>query len=411
MMSSTILGEAKGFQEADATPRPLRIIKRESKIRSDMRSSPSISEEMETMNAGPFIAKGKTSAMEQRREAPPAKLAKRLTSISIVSPHAYAHPPADTCDALHVPKQRRANANAEANTIPKRVSSVLGSIGGVTSSHPNLPRSWHSHGFASDCMDESLAPENDIRTAASYTARAVTTGAIGQSPSQRPFINGPPMPVAATQSFNGTTPRTATAGTRGNGFAAGNSLPYLQPMRSSCTQPSLRQRLFSRVMSGGSGKTNLSHAAAMDREPVAGELHSNAEGKEEPTQETQAKSLTPTTRSSIETMSTLGPNLEQALAAFPTPPVSAVTSPTTVSSFETSHMVPGSCRRLLQPSNVAAAGAELSLLPEVYQLSPDSGQSVFVAVEVTGCVDPIEKTCDVLSSSKGLDVAVVIDGT
>ena len=385
--------------DADATPRPLRIIKRESNTISDFSFSEAATIGHPSNTSGEAIRQEKidtrrrSSEVEQR---PPAILAKPVTSIA--SPHPQAH----TCNALHVPKQRRTNT--------KRASSVLGSIVGNTLSHPSGHiRTWTSRHSTSDCMEESLKSDHDFHIAAPSSSRAVTTGAIDSEHFLSPFVNGPLIPAAPTPFANGTRSRAVTAGIV-NSEITGSKSQHAQTLKSSWTQPSLRQRLFSRVMSGVSGKPHVSHAA-MEREAVVRNLHGNAAGKAEPVKDAQVGRPRSGTASSIETMSTLGGDLELALAAFPTPPKSTVTSPTTISSFETSRTTAGSPRRLVQPANVAISGARLNLLPEIDQLSFDSGQSMFVAVEITGDAAPIDKTCDFLSHSKGLDVAVVIDGT
>lgn len=348
-------GEAESY-EADAKPQPLRIIKREHRTTSDFSCPANATNTYRSpFNSLASEAGGRCSISNDGRLA-------RLTSV--VSPH----PP------LHVPKQRRTNARRK----PRRASSVLG---GVTSSHPDLPS----------------------------PTRAVTTGTVSNAYVQKPFLNGSSMPATASQSVDGARSRAVTAGDTGIGISNGHLL-HLQPLRSSWTQPSLRQRLLSRVMSGVSGKPHISHAA-MEREAVVQELHSPASCTTGPIEGAQSERPRSSTRSSIETISTLGPNLELALAAFPTPPVSAVTSPTTVSSFETSRTALRVPRKLVQPTNTTMVGAELTLLPETEQLSLDGGQTVFVAVDVAGEVNPIDGRSEAPLPSKGLDVAVVIDST
>ena len=406
---------AEAYEDADATPRPLRIIKRGNKTMPDSGAS----EESMSVPVSDMAGKVKLQASIGTREeasgaeqpllpgglakqpkqpTQPTQPTRRFTAK--VSPP----PQADTCNihALHVPKQRRTNAKI----IPDRASSVLGSIGRVTSSPPGRPRARQFHDLTPDLMRQGTTSGGATHFPVLASARAVTTSAIDSQHLPRRCLDGTLLPAAASQFPHDKRSRAVTVDMVDGDVQAAHSR-HLPPLRSSCTQPSLRQRLFSRVMSGVSSRSHISHAAT-EREAVIRQLHSTTSERTEPLKDApsgRARS------GSIETISTLGVDLEQALAAFPTPPVSTVTSPTTISSFETSRTASGPSRKLVQPTNVATAGAELGLLSETTELSLDSGQSVFVAVEVTGNVNPMDKTCDAPSQPKGLDVAVIIDGT
>ena len=409
-MISPKFSVAEAYEDADATPRPLRIVKRENRTMPDLM----ISEESMGVPVSDMAGKVKlqasmgtreeNSGVEQPLPGGLAKQPKQPKELKQFTATVSPRPQAGTCNihALHVPKQRRTNAKI----IPDRASSVLGSIGRVTSSSPGRTRASQLHGFTSGLMRRGTTSGSAIQFPVLESGRTVTTSAIDSQHLQRRCGNGTLLPAAASQFSHGTRPRAVTVDMVDGDVLAARSR-HLPPLRSSCTQPSLRQRLLSRVMSGVSGRSHISHAAT-EREAVIRQLHSTTGEKTEPIKDIpggRARS------GSIETISTLGVDLEQALAAFPTPPVSTVTSPTTISSFETSRTASGPSRKLVQPINVATAGAEVGLLSETNELSLDSGQSVFVTVEVTGTVNPTDKTCDAASHPKGLDVAVVIDGT
>ena len=407
-MISPRFNVAEAYEDADATPGPLRIIKRGNKTTPDLViSEQSMGAPVSDM-AGKVVLQasiGTREAASGVEQALPGGLAKQPKQrkrrfTAKVSPH----PQADTCSihALHVPKQRRTNANV----IPDRASSVLGSIGRDTSSSPGRPRARQFHDFTSDFMRQGTRSGGATHFPVLASGRAATTSVVDSQHLQRRSLNGTLLPAAASQFPHGTRPRAVTVDMVDGDVPAAHSR-HLPPLRSSCTQPSLRQRLLSRVMSGVSSRSHISHAAT-EREAVIRQLHNTTGEKTEPIKDAgsgRARS------GSIETISTLGVDLEQALAAFPTPPVSTVTSPTTISSFETSRTASGPSRKLVQPINVATAGAELDLLSETNELSLDSGQSVLVAVEVTGKFNPMDKTCDAPSDPKALDVAVIIDGT
>jgi len=241
------------------------------------------------------------------------------------------------------------------------------------------------------------------------TKRANNPPAILHVPKQRRTRAGS-VPTAPMPFANDTRSRAVTVGSMQSGIPDSTS-QHLGTLKPSWTQPSLRQRLLSRVMSGVSSKSQTSHAT-MEREAVDSKVHGNHSGEAERAGDVQEFGRSrPSTASTIKTVSTFGGNLEIALAAFPTPPTSTVTSPTTLSSFETSRTTSTPARRLVQPTINAISGAQLNLLPEIDQLSLDAGKSVFVAVEITGAVGPMEGSYDISVRPKGLDVAVVIDST
>lgn len=218
------------------------------------------------------------------------------------------------------------------------------------------------------------------------------------------------VPSTTAPRSNDSRPRAVTVGSMQNDLPKSSSYRS-GTLKSSETQPSLRHRLLTRVMSGVSNKSQVSHAA-MEREAIHRQLHGSHIGRTEAARDVEEVGRPrPSTASSIDTISTLGGNLEHALAAFPTPPTSTVTSPTTLSSFETSRTLPMSPRRLVQPPNNAIPGAELTLIPEIDQLSLDAGKSVFVAIEVTGTVGSMDWSSETPARPRALDVAVVIDST
>ena len=105
-------------------------------------------------------------------------------------------------------------------------------------------------------------------------------------------------------------------------------------------------------------------------------------------------------------------DLDRALAAFPSPPKSTLTSPTTKSSFETSDITSSTARTLFEPRKVAIPCAQLNVFADTDRLSSDGGKTVSVAIEIVGGVTPI----DVAAADKplphiGLDVAVVVDNS
>ena len=118
------------------------------------------------------------------------------------------------------------------------------------------------------------------------------------------------------------------------------------------------------------------------------------------------------TSSRLDTATKFDGDLDTALAAFPSPPKSTVTSPATVSSFETSRTTSVATRTLAEPRKVAIPCAQLNVFADTDRLSSDGGQTISVAIEITGGVTPIDVAAgDKPSSHVGLDVAIVVDNS
>ena len=120
----------------------------------------------------------------------------------------------------------------------------------------------------------------------------------------------------------------------------------------------------------------------------------------------------PETPSSLDMAMTLDGDLDTTLAAFPSPPKSSVTFPTTLSSFETSRTTSFTARTLAEPRKVAIPCAQLKVFADTDRLGSDGGRTVSVAIEITGGVTPIDAAAGGKPLSHiGLDVAIVIDNS
>ena len=124
------------------------------------------------------------------------------------------------------------------------------------------------------------------------------------------------------------------------------------------------------------------------------------------------RDLRPDTSSSLDTTTTFDGDLDTALAAFPSPPKSTVTSPTTVSSFDTSPTTSFVARTLAEPKKVAIPCAQLNVFADTDRLGSDAERTVSVAIEIVGGVTPIDAAAgDKPVPHIGLDVAVVVDNS
>ena len=293
-------------------------------------------------------------------------------------------PRAASGEMLHVSKQRHTNLRGAHDL-------ALGDVAGRTLSHANTPR---------EDLQQASDPDRQLYEPARCSARATTTGLTShRHASLTPSVAAPFVSIPR--------PRAVTAGTSRPGDPHIN-IPRLRPPQP--TTSSLRARLFSRMMNGVAGRPHSSQAA-VEREATAQQVNENLDFDVDHKRLQRIMSRSGTS-SSVETAAAFDYDLDVALAAFPTPPKSTVTSPTTASSFETSRTTSPSLRTLIEPKNVAIPSAQLNVISDVDRLGVDGGRSILVAVEIIGGTTLIRDVPGEMQSTfTGLDVAIVIDNS
>ena len=400
------------FAEVTDTPRPLRIIKRGQHVPFDISLASASPDSIEIVpQEGVALSAQASSMLHEHTDS-----VVTANSSSRLAPVAW---PAGSGEWLDVPKQRRTKVRPAHESALGRLDGGSSTGTGTTStflSHASTtPGHPHpNHANATTNLNPNPNPNQYPDPGRQLhntrcTVRASTTGTVQvitsnpcNSTAHTPLIPSSPPFVSNLR------PRAFTT-TTGFGYPQ-NNLPRLPSQPRYPTQPSLRSRLLSRVMNGVAGKARISNATA-ERKASNRKFHGNSETEAEPckgSQPTGSRSGT----SSVETAATFDGDLDSALAAFPTPPKSAVTSPLTLSSFESSRTGSLINRTLVEPRNVALASAQLNVLPEIDRLGIDAGRSVLVAVEIVGGVTPIEDILSPVSSIlRPLDVAIVIDNS
>ncbi|KAL8793446.1 MAG: hypothetical protein Q9195_003929 [Heterodermia aff. obscurata] len=404
------------FAEADDTPRPLRIIKRGQhvplelpKTSSSPHSSPHSSlRSIETVphEEGVLSAQASSILHGHTGTVGMAHSSSGLPSVAW---------PAGSGERLDVPKQRRTRARLAQDLALARLDGTgTGTFLCLanTTPHPHHPHHLNhlDHPNPNPNPDPGRRLHNTHNTHTPRTVRASTTGTV------QVITSNPSNSTSRTRLIPSSPPFVSNL--RPRAFTATTSLGYSQnnPSRLPSqeghrTQPSLRSRLLSRVMNGVAGKARASNATA-EPEATTRKSHSNSENETEPCKGSQPTGPRPGASSSLGTAAIFDGDLDSALAAFPTPPKSAMTSPTTLSSSESSRTTSLISRTLVEHRNATLASAQLNVLPEIGSLGIDDGQSVLVAVEVVGVVTPLDDVLSPVSSIlKPLDVAIVIDNS
>lgn len=207
------------------------------------------------------------------------------------------------------------------------------------------------------------------------------------------------IPLATTP-FLGNRRRAVTTG----GYGLRHDSPErLYGNETIGRQRSLQHRLLTRVISGLTNKANTCYIKADDSHTISNLQHENR---------SRSSRYLDSVRSSIVSTDTYcSSELGGALAAFPSPPASNCTFPTSTGRDESSQTHSKIYRDLDRPQGVAVLGAELILTPEYDELISGNEQSMFVLVRLKATMSEVQKEPNMASMRANLDIVVVIDNS
>ena len=171
-------------------------------------------------------------------------------------------------------------------------------------------------------------------------------------------------------------------------------------------QSSLKQRVISRVVSSVTGRkhSQSQEPATMVAQPGQRSSIDQACDRGE------SRDVSRQSFCSSYTGSCVGTDLTNALAAFPTPPTPTLTPPTsTDGSFQTSVSHQRTSRDLCTPVDVTALAAEFILTSEFDHAHFETGDSMFVSVDIKATVPSLESARDETAAQNLLDVVIVVD--
>ena len=376
----------------DLVPRPLQIIMRKSQGTWSASSGclPTTSDKQES-----YISSSQPSVQKSHTQANLLRYNPSSSGSSTIK------------EPLNVRKQRRSdpgNAHSESDGIH------AGRLPGNTLSYPPArprPRSKHDlassmHVPSSTFIRKKPKPDADLARGRAVTISSTTnTGSFSLFPERQPIssTSAPFVPHGKR--------RAATSAGIDHNLA---DLKELEDIlgREISRRPSIKQRFVSRMMNGLSNKPKDSYEAELP-DQRSHTLHKALPGILDTSVKAHPSRARPGMVSSTTTVSNLDGDFDTVIAAFPTPPSSNITSPTTSASYETSRIDWASTLR--KPQDVPVLGVELNLTSEVPKLSSDGGQSIFVALEVKGLVSAPKLSYEASSDLYGLDIAVIIDNS
>lgn len=383
-----------GFGDPDLTPKPLRISKREQAGTSTA----------STVNPSLFIRKSQKhydlQALSPRKRSSTrvnsAQLGLSLQDLAVpVSQWARRN------NFLHVHKQRQSepiNTNTPALTATSKEPIGFSPFIPSARSRDSCP----TMGQLGSSSDASKA----ITAARPASTRAFTIGAYRRPNPLSPVHEIPSSSPSASSALRGGQRRVVT-----NVEALYKDLGALKSLSHHSLQKkrTIKNSLMSRMMSGLTNRTHVSHAASPDGsnttqfpQDASAATLSRASSRDD---------MHALRRSSSST-ATWGSDNFDTIAALPTPPVSYATSPTTAGSLNSRPSIRSKrFRELCTPADAVMMGAELTLTPEYDQLSSEKGRSMLVSLDIKGITNSTSSVQDVWSQHTGLDVVVVIDNS
>lgn len=377
-----------GFGDPDITPKPLRISKRDQAGTSNTG----------TANSSLSIPKSQTQRNLQAL-APGKRFLTRINSTQLdLSQQDLAAPTSQWARRntfLHVHKQRQSDP-IETNTAV--------SIGFLPFDPPARSRSSCP---TMDQLGRSSDASNAATVVRSASTRAFTTGDY-----KMPNLLSPVREISSSPSASSTL-RTGHRRAVTNAEAFYKDLDNfkslsLQKLRK---QRSTKNSLMSRMMSGLTNRSHVSHIASwggIDAKQAPQRHISPAS----PSRKCEDMEASRQSSSSTRTDTSCGRDLHYALSDFPTPPTSNATSLSTAGSLKSRYSIkPKRIRELCQPADAVLMGAELTLTPEYDQLSFEKERSMLVSLDIKGTTNSTSSIQDVWSQHTGLDIVVVIDNS
>ena len=171
-------------------------------------------------------------------------------------------------------------------------------------------------------------------------------------------------------------------------------------------QSSLKERVISRVVSSVTGRK---HSQSQQPAPVVARPQPRG-SIDQAYDQRDSRDFSRQSFCSSYTGSCVGTDLTNTLAAFPTPPNPTLTPPTsTDGSFQTSESHQRTPRDLCKPVDVTALAAEFLLTSEFDHAHFETGDSMFVSIDVKATIPSLESVRDDTAAQNGLDFVLIVD--
>ena len=379
-----------GFGDPEVTPKPLRIAKRGS-----LRSSRQL-----TLNSLPYFStlQSEDSHVPTRRSSATLSLTQLFPSLQ--SPAIKCNHPSETFIDSH--NQRRSSSSHTGWPAPSAEYQP-------SAPSASVPTYARPHSQNTPALFESgpggIQEETSVITAVRSRARRALSTGIFERINWRNPVNGIPLTLSTSLITHSGRRRAVTTNDAGHRISECGKTDRAHVSRK---QHPFKERL---IIGMGDNSAPRAHNSQLvgkgKRQSMQLPPH-----KVQPLESQPCRDLNIAKRSiSGDTDTGSDSAWNNALAAFPTPPRSYYTAPTSVGSTRSSRPPSQRYRNLRKPEHATVMGAELTLTSEYDELDSDDGKTMLVAIDVQGVLNSTMSGQNLWSQHTGLDVVVIIDNS
>lgn len=381
-----------GFGDPEVTPQPLRITKR-----GNLRSSQQF-----TFNSPPCC-----STLQSHHSLVPT----RTSSVSISLTHLL---PSQQNSEFPTTEWNTFETPIDVHKQRRRSSSHTGSGAPSAEYRPSVPSaSVPTH--ARTRYQYKLTPfeselggtqaETSVITAVRSRARRAFSSGIFEKINWLSPVNGIPLTLSTPLITRTERRRVVTTNDAPHRISECGKFDRVHVIRK---QHSFKERLMTRMVGNSAPRAHNHQLVGKER----------CQSMQVPPQNVEPVELQPSQNPSIakqsisvETETGTDSECDNALSAFPTPPRSYYTAPTSAGSRRSSRPSSERYRNLRKPEYAAIMGAQLTLTSEYDVLDFDDGKTMLVAIDVQAVLNTTISGQNLWAQHTGLDVVVIIDNS
>ena len=380
------------FGDPEVTPKPLRIAKRGS-----MRSSRQL-----TLNSLPYFSslQSQHNHVSTRRSSASTSVTQRLPCQKDPESPTIECNTSETSIDLH--KQRRSTSSHTEWPAPSaeyQPSAQSASVPTHARPHSQCTPTLFESGLGGTQEETSV-----ITAVRSRAKRAFSTGIFERMNWLSP-VNGIPLTLSTPLITHTGRRRAFTTNDARHRVSECGKTDRAHVLRK---QRSFKERLMTGMVGNSAPTAHISQLVGKERRLSMQLPPQNVQSLEsQPCQD-----LNIAKRSiSGETDTGSDSEWDNALSAFPTPPRSYYTAPTSAASTRSSRPPSQRYRNLRKPEHATVMGAQLTLTSEYDELDSNDGKTMLVAIDVQGVLNTAISGHNLWSQHTGLDVVVIIDNS
>ena len=382
-----------GFGDPEVTPQPLRIAKQRGSLQS---SQPF------TFNSPPCC-----STLQSHHSLVPTRTSSVSTSLTPLLP-------AQQNSEFPTTEWNTSETSTDVHKQRRSSSSHKGSGGASAEYRPSgpsasVPTHARTRYQCRPILYESelggTQAETSVITAVRSRARRAFSSGIFEKINWLSPVNGIPLTLSTPLITRTERRRVVTTNDAPHRISECGKFDRVHVIRK---QHSFKERLMTRMVGNSVLRAHNNQLACKERCQSMQVPPPNVEPVE--SQPSQNPSIAKQSIS-VETETGSDSECDNALSAFPTPPRSYYTAPTSAGSRRSSRPSFERYRNLRKPEHAAIMGAQLTLTSEYDVLDFEDGKTMLVAIDVQAVMNTTTSGQNLWAQHTGLDVVVIIDNS